>query len=104
MDKESVDKRAHDLKSKVEKLKQPPIGMRLDVLVSLADAISSNQTLKRICGEPVLEHLIIISDVNDLRIAPLKAHLLSEEEKMAFSQEINDVFDTVLLPGQDKDL
>ena len=69
------------------------VGIRMDVLASIIEEMTNNESLKKIFGEPVAEKLVVVADNNDLRIEARGDIDLSEEDSETFLDILDDVIE-----------
>jgi len=90
-DRNDLDARASALANVAKALKQPRVGIRLDILARIMADLDSDKELQGMFGSPVTAKLGIIAAVNDLRIVEIEAVKLSDAQKKRFLEVLNAI-------------
>ena len=79
----SFDDRGEKFAGMLESMRDTPlIAVRLDIIEKITEEIKSNQQIKNLLGEPVLEHLALVWDKTSDEIYIADANITSNTEFM----------------------
>lgn len=92
---------APDTSHVLEKLKQPMVGIRLDIMRNIMDDLDASGKLRELFGDPVTKKLGIIAELNDLRITELNMVELSDEQKSMFLAELEAILVERIKPANE---
>jgi len=90
-DVDELDNRSKNLKSLTDKLDEPLVGIRLDILRKIMDDLDENPKLVKLFGSPVCSKLAVVPDVNDIWVTELNLVKLSGEQKKEFQGELSAI-------------
>ena len=90
-DATDLDGRSGNLASIADKLDEPLVGVRLDILRNIMDDLDASPKLKEMFGDPVCAKLGIVPNINDILIAELSLVELSDEQRQVFQVELSAI-------------
>ncbi|MFH1722014.1 MAG: hypothetical protein ABH950_05355 [Candidatus Altiarchaeota archaeon] len=88
MELADLEARSKKLDSIADKVGGPISGLRLDILVDVAEELNANLKLREIFGDPVISKLGVVAAMNDLKIVEAQLILLTAEQKEIFISEL----------------
>ncbi|MFH1788161.1 MAG: hypothetical protein ABH834_02125 [Candidatus Altiarchaeota archaeon] len=99
-DSNNLDKRSENLASIADKLDEPLVGVRLDILRNIMDDLDASPKLKEIFGDPVCSKLGIVPNINDIMIAEFHLVELSDEQRQVFQAELSAIMQARIKEAQ----